>query len=150
MPADDLTPGQVAELLHVDGSTLRRWARAWAAHLSEQGRAKRRRFTQADLAVFARGQAMLRAGKSPVEVAALLATVPAEAGVVPAVVSVSVPALAQELQAAQEALRAVQGALDGLRTAQAEQADKIAALEQQLAAWERLPWWRRLFGQRPR
>jgi DNA-binding transcriptional MerR regulator len=148
MPADDLTPGQVAELLQVDASTLRRWARAWKSNLSEQGQAKRRRYTQADLATFARGQAMLRAGRSPVEVAALLAVEPNAPANVPAVALVSVPALAVELQAAQEGLRAMQGALDGVRKVQAEQAGEIAQLRAELAAWRALPWWRRVFGRK--
>ena len=149
MPADDLTPGQVAKLLAVDTSTLRRWARAWSAHLSEQGQAKRRRYTQADLATFARGQQLLRSGKSPAEVGTLLSVEPGAPANVPAVATVSVPALAVELQAAQDALRAMQGTLDALRTAQAGQADEIAQLRAELATWRALPWWRRLLGRRP-
>lgn len=203
MPADDLTPGQVAELLHVDSSTLRRWARSWRPHLSEQGQAKRRRYTQADLATFARGQAMLRAGRSPVEVAALLGTVEPMPANVPAVAVVSVPALAVELHATQEALRAALSQLSSLQATQAAQQEvidqlraaidpdkndqsgemeilraayddqaarvakvveqlraehatdrarmiseraKVEKLEKTLAAWQALPWWRRVFG----
>jgi len=153
MPADDLTPSQVAELLGVDASSLRRWARAYRAHLSTQAQGKRRRYSSADLATLSRAKDLLRAGKSPAEVERLLATVPADAPQLPAVANVSLPAMAGELQATQEALRAALGRLDAmqasqeaLQAAQTAQAGKLAALEAELAAWRALPWWRRVFG----
>jgi DNA-binding transcriptional MerR regulator len=145
MPTDDLTPSQVAALLDVDASTLRRWARAWKVHLSEQGQAKRRRYTQGDLATFARGRDLLRAGKSPAEVGTLLGIVPTVPAEVPAVATVSLPAIAQELQAALDTVRALVGQVDELRATQEAQAAQLARVQAQLEAWKAAPWWRRLF-----
>lgn len=160
VPADDLTPAQVAELLGVDQSTLRRWARQFKAHLSSQAQGKRRRYSSADLGMLSRARDLLRVGKSPAEVDSLLATLPQAAPQVPAVAAVSLPAMAGELQAAQEALRAalarveaLQQAQDKLKAAQEAQAAqivqqqiKIDQLWSRLEEWEALPWWRRLFG----
>ena len=150
MPADDLTPGQAAELLQVDSSTLRRWARAWSVHLSPPGEGKRRRYTPADLAVFARGRDMLRAGKSPAEVGALLALVPETAVELPALGLVSLPAVTQELQVhrdllqalaeeikrAREAEAATRDMLDSNRALLQENREVIEALRQKIVALE--------------
>jgi DNA-binding transcriptional MerR regulator len=149
MPADDLTPGQVAELLQVDASTLRRWARAFAGHLSPQAHGKRRRYSSGDLGVLTRARDLLRSGKSPREVGELLATVPAEPLTVPAVAAVSLPGLASDLIAAQEALRVTLGRLEALEGIQDAQAARIAALDAQIEAWRALSWWRRMFGRPP-
>jgi DNA-binding transcriptional MerR regulator len=151
MPADDLTPAQLAALLEADSSTVRRWARAFAQHLSPgaAGQGGRRRYSRDDLAVLARAKELLRSGKSPAEVNAILATAPDLAVEVPAVAHVALPALAQDLAAAQEALRAALSRLDALQAAQAADRARLDQLEQELAAWRSRPWWRRVFGRPP-
>ena len=150
MPADDMTPGQVAQQLETDPSTLRLWARLFASHLSPQAQAKRRRYTSADLATLSRAGDLLRAGKDAAEVAALLGSVAQEKqpAQVPAAAAAPLPSMVLELQEARELVRAMlaqldqlrqdqeasRGELDLLRAAHDDQAARISKLLAQLRA----------------
>jgi DNA-binding transcriptional MerR regulator len=128
MTADDLTPGQAADLLQVDASTLRRWAKEFAGHLSPQAQGKRRRYTPADLAVLVRARDLLLAGMAAPEVEAALGSVPAQSPIVPAVATAPLPALAGELQEAREIVRSMLAQLDQLRQDQETNRGELAIL----------------------
>lgn len=150
MPADDLTPSQLAALLEVDPSTLRRWARLFADHLSPGAHGKRRRYTGQDMATLTRARDLLRAGKPAAEVGELLATVAEESRDLPAVAALQLPALAAELLEARETLRALAAHVAELGAGQEADHARIADLESRLAAFERQGWLSRLLGRRPK
>lgn len=126
-----LTPGQVAALLKLDESTVRRYCRQFAEHLSPSASAtgRRRRFTSSDVAILARARDLLRS-HTPAEVGALLSIVESEPA--PAAVTTTLPALADEVGQAR-ALLATLGAevrrqAEEQRAQIAEQAHRIAEL----------------------
>jgi len=152
VPADSLTPGQLGALLEVDSSTLRRWARRFAAHLSEQAAAKgqRRSYTRQDMGTLTRARDLLRAGKTVSEVDQLLATVQEESAGVPAVAAVQLPAIVAELEEARQALRTLVSRVAELGSEQEADRARIADLESRLAAYERQGWLARMFRRKSR
>jgi DNA-binding transcriptional MerR regulator len=128
LTGDDLTPGQVADLLQVDASTLRQWAKDFAGQLSPQAQGKRRRYSPADLAVLVRARDLSLAGKPAAEAGAVLGTVPVQPTGVPAVASAQVPVLADELQEAREIVRSMLAQLEQLRQDQETNRGELANL----------------------
>lgn len=127
------TPAQVAQTLSVPPSTLRRWAKHFAAFLSPQS-GKKRTYTVADLDTLKRIQELSAQGLSYAQLAQTLTLVsapPADTALV------SVADFAQALESAGAQLAAVQAQL----TQQAQALDAIKA-------WLQLPFYKRL-GKKP-
>ncbi|HOR78848.1 MAG TPA: MerR family transcriptional regulator [Anaerolineaceae bacterium] len=127
------TPAQVAQTLNTPPSTLRRWAKRFAAFLSPQS-GKKRTYTVADIDTLKRIQDLSAQGLSYAQIAQTLAVVsqpPADTALI------SLADFAQALECAHDQLAAVQAQL----TQQAQELDAIKA-------WVRLPFYKRL-GKKP-
>ena len=127
------TPAQVAQTLSVPPSTLRRWAKHFAAFLSPQS-GKKRTYTVADIDTLKRIQDLSAQGLSYAQIAQTLTVVsqpPADTALI------SLADFAQALESAHAQLAAVQAQL----TQQAQELDAIKA-------WLQLPFYKRL-GKKP-
>lgn len=126
-----LTPAQArAELNNLSSSTLDRWVKDFARHLSpgaRPGKGQTRRYTLDDLAVFRRVAYYLRiVGNSPEEVDALLAVPPTADE--PSVNTVlALPDVILELQRVEETMRRV---MEIVRNQENQIADLADAVEQ--------------------
>ena len=122
------TPAQVAQTLSVPPSTLRRWAKHFAAFLSPQS-GKKRTYTIADIDTLKRIQDLSAQGLSYAQIAQTLTVVsqpPADTALI------SLADFAQALESAHAQLAAVQAQL----TQQAQELDAIKA-------WLQLPFYKR-------
>ena len=127
------TPAQVAQTLNCPPSTLRRWAKRFAAFLSPQP-GKKRSYTVADIDTLKRIQDLSAQGLSYNQIAQTLTVVsqpPADTALV------SVADFAQALEGAHAQLASLQVQV-------AQQAQELHAIK----AWLRLPFYRRL-GKKP-
>ena len=127
------TPAQVAQTLSVPPSTLRRWAKHFAAFLSPQS-GKKRTYTVADIDTLKRIQDLSAQGLSYAQISQTLTVVsqpPADTALI------SLADFAQALESAHAQLAAVQAQL----TQQAQELDAIKA-------WLQLPFYKRL-GKKP-
>ncbi len=127
------TPAQVAQTLNTPPSTLRRWAKHFAAFLSPQS-GKKRTYTIADIDTLKRIQDLSAQGLSYAQIAQTLTVIsqpPADTALI------SLAYFAQALESAGAQLAAVQAQL----TQQAQALDAIKA-------WLRLPFYKRL-GKKP-
>ena len=122
------TPAQVAQTLSVPPSTLRRWAKHFAAFLSPQS-GKKRTYTVADIDTLKRIQDLSAQGLSYAQISQTLTVVsqpPADTALI------SLADFAQALESAHDQLAAVQAQL----TQQAQALDAIKA-------WLQLPFYKR-------
>ena len=122
------TPAQVAQTLSVPPSTLRRWAKHFAAFLSPQS-GKKRTYTVADIDTLKRIQDLSAQGLSYAQISQTLSVVsqpPADTALI------SIADFAQALESAHAQLAAVQAQL----TQQAQELDAIKA-------WLQLPFYKR-------
>ena len=127
------TPAQVAQTLNTPPSTLRRWAKHFAAFLSPQS-GKKRTYTVADIDTLKRIQDLSAQGLSYAQISQTLTVVsqpPADTALI------SLADFAQALESAHAQLAAVQAQL----TQQAQELDAIKA-------WLQLPFYKRL-GKKP-
>jgi len=127
------TPAQVAQTLNTPPSTLRRWAKHFAAFLSPQS-GKKRTYTIADIDTLKRIQDLSAQGLSYAQIAQTLTVVsqpPADTALI------SLADFAQALESAHAQLAAVQAQLN-------QQAQELDAIK----AWVRLPFYKRL-GKKP-
>ncbi len=127
------TPAQVAQTLNTPPSTLRRWAKRFAAFLSPQS-GKKRTYTVADIDTLKRIQDLSAQGLSYAQIAQTLTVVsqpPADTALI------SLADFAQALEGAHAQLAAVQAQLN-------QQARELDAIK----AWLQLPFYKRL-GKKP-
>lgn len=141
------TSGQVATMLELPSSTLRRYVARYGAALSDGARASRsRRFTDGDVVILRRIRELLSAGKTPAEVDAMLSSV--DVAVVmdeaPATVLDLLPGIGQELASQRQIARALQLELAQATDRLEDVSARLAAVETYLA----LPWYRRPFVRR--
>lgn len=141
------TPGQVSDMLDVPSSTLRRYVKQFAAHLSETATKKRgRRFTEQDIATLARARELLQQGRKPEETNELLAVVGEDdPEAQPDAALMLVPSISAALTEALDAARGLRAEVDDLSEKQGDTAARVNGLQ----AWLREPWYRRLFGRPP-
>jgi len=127
------TPAQVAQTLNTPPSTLRRWAKRFAAFLSPQS-GKKRSYTVADIDTLKRIQDLSAQGLSYNQISQTLTVVsqpPADTALI------GIADFAQALESAHAQLAAVQAQLN-------QQAQELDAIK----AWVRLPFYKRL-GKKP-
>ena len=127
------TPAQVAQTLNTPPSTLRRWAKRFAAFLSPQS-GKKRTYTVADIDTLKRIQDLSAQGLSYAQIAQTLSVVsqpPADTALI------SVADFAQALEGAHAQLASLQAQVT-------QQAEELQAIK----AWLRLPFYKRL-GKKP-
>ena len=127
------TPAQVAQTLNTPPSTLRRWAKRFAAFLSPQS-GKKRTYTVADIDTLKRIQDLSAQGLSYAQIAQTLTVVsqpPADTALI------SLADFAQALEGAHAQLASLQAQV----TQQAEELDAIKA-------WLQLPFYKRI-GKKP-
>ncbi len=127
------TPAQVAQTLNTPPSTLRRWAKRFAAFLSPQS-GKKRTYTIADIDTLKRIQDLSAQGLSYAQIAQTLTVVsqpPADTALI------SLADFAQALEGAHAQLASLQAQV-------AQQAEELQAIK----AWLRLPFYKRL-GKKP-
>lgn len=134
------TSGQVATMLELPSSTLRRYVATFGGFLSEGARqARSRRFTDGDVVILRRIRELLGEGRSPAEVKELLASL--DVAVVeaktPATVLELLPGIGQELAAQRQLAHVLQLEMEDV-------SDRLAAVEAYLMA----PWYRRPFVRR--
>jgi len=80
-----ITPAQTADILSVSAATPRRYAKQFKKHLSKHAKAKRRQYTQKDLAVLTKVRDLIRGGANVARANAVLGTVsPTDEIVLPA------------------------------------------------------------------
>ena len=70
-----ITPAQTADMLNVSTATLRRYATQFKKHLSRYARAKRRQYTQRDLATLVKARDYVRGGHNAERTNILLGTI---------------------------------------------------------------------------
>jgi len=155
--ADLLTPTQAAHLLGIDTSTLRRYARQYGEHLSEQANQKRRHYTAVDISTLRQAQTLLRS-HNPKDVVGLLAVVDPSAEP-PAIVESQLPALAGELERARELLNDMAVRIGDIESereidrttidAQATELAELRADHERLRKWIETPFWQRMFRPPP-
>ncbi len=167
MPDDNLT--EMDELPQVSSPTLRRRPRALPTQLSQQVRAKRRRYTQAGLAILPPAAVDLQA-LARIDLPAVAEELLVHRNLIQAMAEEMVRArgaqetsqqlmeesralvetmrqkiASMEVQRANQAAQAKAGELEALRATQARQAAQLAHLKQELAAPKPArPWWRQL------
>ena len=127
------TPAQVAQTLNTPQSTLRRWAKHFAAFLSPQS-GKKRTYTVADIDTLKRIQDLSAQGLSYAQIAQALTVVsqpPADTALI------SIADFAQALESASAQLASLQAQI-------LQQAAELDALK----AWLMLPFYKRL-GKKP-
>jgi DNA-binding transcriptional MerR regulator len=156
--SSNLTPAQAAGLLGVSGSTLRRWSSDYADRLSEAARpgpGRKRSYTPDDLATLQRARDLLNAGKSPIEVGALLGVAPAALTPTGAAL-VTLPSMAGELAQAievigqlQQIAQSTRADLDRLRDEHAGTRADLDRLQAELSALERRGFWDRVLNRKP-
>ena len=130
-----ITPAQCAETLSIPASTIRRWANRFAPYLSEQ-RGKKRSYTISDLDIFRQIHSLSSQGLSLDQIADSLKV--REPDQVKGV----------ELLALDDFAQALEGLFADNARLQ-EQIDEQKKQINQLLAWVSLPWWKRLFQQKP-
>ena len=122
------TPAQVAQTLNTPPSTLRRWAKHFAAFLSPQN-GKKRTYTVADIDTLKRIKDLSAQGLSYAQIAQTLTVVsqpPADTALI------TLADFAQALESAGAQLAAMQAQLN-------QQAQELDAIK----AWLRLPFYKR-------
>jgi len=148
------TSGQVAAMVDTPPSTLRRYVKQFAKHLSKSAtRPRGRRFSELDIAMLARARELLQQGREPEEVDTLLAVMGEDdPEAQPDSALLLVPAISEALAGALNVSRQLRSEVGTL----AEQVEEIAegqgATRAELAVlrgYLRQPWYRRLFGQPP-
>jgi len=149
------TPGQLSDMLSIPPSTLRRYVKQFADHLSEEATKKRgRRFTERDVAVLARARELIQQGRSPEEVTALLQVVGDEGEKTEDAASALdlVPSISRALTEAVDTALALRSEVGDLSEKVEEVARSQGATDDELLRirkWMNQPWWRRLFGKPP-
>ena len=127
------TPAQVAQTLNTPPSTLRRWAKHFAAFLSPQS-GKKRTYTVADIDTLKRIQDLSAQGYTFAQIDQALTVIdqpPANSALV------NLADFAQALESARGQLIAMQAQID-------QQADELNAIKE----WLRLPFYKRV-GKKP-
>ena len=132
-----VTPKQVSETLNVPGSTIRRWALRFEAVLSKQV-GKKRVYTLQDVDTFRKIRDYSKQGRNLDAIEAELMLV------MPRVKKAD----AVGLTVHPEVLRVI-NELNDQNVAMQLQLDKLQEQHNRLLAWLMLPWWKRLFRQRP-
>jgi DNA-binding transcriptional MerR regulator len=142
-------PSQTSEMLKIPPSTLRRYAKQFADHLSERAHKHRlRAYTEQDIATLARAREMLREGKSPAQVNNLLSVVGNGEQPSPDQTLALIPSISAALTEALDTARTLRVQVDAheQRMSDAERklsemADKLAQIESE----QQTPWYRKIF-----
>ena len=141
------TAGQIAEMLEISLSTLRRYNQIFKDYLSETARRKRgRRYTTEDAAILGQVKQLFGAGYSQDEVKAQLNMV--ESGQSSrdlSQITSLVPDIAGPLQEAIDGSRSNRARLDNVET----ELERQRANSRAWSAYLRLPWWKRMFTRPP-
>ena len=135
-----VTPKQVSETLNVPGSTIRRWALRFEAVLSKQV-GKKRVYTLQDVDTFRKIRDYSKQGRNLDAIEAeLMLVMPRvkKSDAVGLTVHPEVLRVLEELNAQNVALQLQSDKLQ----------ERINQLNQ-LVTWMMLPWWKRLFQQKP-
>jgi DNA-binding transcriptional MerR regulator len=157
------TPGQVSTMLKIPGSTIRLYAKLFAAYISPQTGRKQRLYTEQDILIFAKIKD-LRSRHTPFDSIGPLLSVEDQLPAHPEDSALAlVPSIAAELASANQQTRIALARLAELekttteqlaglassQAAQAEQLHRQAAELAKLRVYLSLPWWRRLFTSPP-
>jgi DNA-binding transcriptional MerR regulator len=133
-------------MLEIPPSTLRRYVKEYADHLTDLATKKRgRRFTELDIATLARVRTLLQQGRNPEEVNELMGVVGIEEGDASADSALAlVPTISHALSELEDAAQGIRLDLEDLSNNQTESERRLAEIE----TWMSRPWYKRLFASR--
>ena len=144
-----ITPAQTADMLSVSTATLRRYATQFKKHLSKHAKAKRRQYTQKDLAVLTRARGLMKGGASADRTNAVLGTVsPTDAIVLPAN-AMSHAELVSAVEQARDQMLLIGEHFTIMKDKQVENTEQIAVLVERLNALQSRSFVDRLFNREP-
>ena len=138
-----ITPAQTADLLGVSTATLRRYSNLFKKHLSKYAQAKRRQYTQNDLATLTRAKAAIRGGNTAARANVILGVIdPNELPAPPVAAAMSHAELVGAFQVVGEQFAIMQ-------ETQARNNEQIAALVARLDALQARSFVDRLLNRMP-
>ena len=141
--ADLITPAQAADLIGVSTATLRRYSKQFKKHLSKYARAKRRQYTQGDLATLTRAKATIRGGNTTARANVILGVIdPNELAAAPVAAAMSHAELVSAFQVVGEQFAIMQ-------ETQTRNNEQIAALTARLDALQARSFVDRLLNRGP-
>jgi len=125
-----ITPAQAADMLGVSTSTLRRYATQFKKHLSKYAKAKRRQYTQRDLATLVKARDYVRGGHNAERTNILLGTItPGDEPLLPAT-AMSHAELVSAMEMARDQLRAVGEQFAIMQETQTANTEQIAVMQE--------------------
>jgi DNA-binding transcriptional MerR regulator len=123
-----ITPAQAADMLGVSTATLRRYATQFKKHLSKYAKAKRRQYTQSDLATLVKARDYVRGGNNTERTNILLGTItPGDEPLLPAT-AMSHAELVSSVETARDQLRTVGEQFAVMQETQTANSEAILAL----------------------
>ena len=123
-----ITPAQTADMLGVSTATLRRYATQFKKHLSKYAKAKRRQYTQSDLATLVKARDYVRGGNNAERTNILLGTItPGDEPLLPAT-AMSHAELVSSVETARDQLRTVGEQFAIMQETQTANSEAILAL----------------------
>ena len=138
-----ITPAQAADMLGVSTATLRRYSKQFKQHLSKYAQAKRRQYTQNDLATLTRAKATIRGGNTTARANVILGVIdPNELAAPPVAAAMSHAELVGAFQVVGEQFAIMQ-------ETQARNNEQIAALVARLDALQARSFVDRLLNREP-
>lgn len=154
------TPGQVSDMLGIPPSTLRRYAKLFESHLTDQRGRIRRLYSERDILVFAKVHELSKLNQPLDKVGPLLDLIDEPTiETKPNALSL-IPEVAAEIESSRDLARSALSQLATLETAMLANNEKLASqlaasLEDQKAISDKLyyflslPWWKKLFYKFP-
>jgi len=148
------SPGDVTELTGIPSSTLRLYVKQFKKHLSADAKRKRRRrFTEADIAMLTQARALMAEGHKVADVRTALAAVVAEETETAIVQAPQVGRALADIRKSYDQLAAQVADVTAEQATAQDALDNIQAKLKHLTdleAWRALPWWERRRIPRPK
>jgi DNA-binding transcriptional MerR regulator len=135
---------EVARMLGVTGTTVRRYAKDFREHLSDFTKRKRRQFTDTDVAILKRAQQLMGEGYTKQEINRLLYTEQIAPGGAPEAALTLFPELAQAVEQARQEVVRIHNRLDEIDARQQEQQEAWSEFREEQARQrrrERMQFW---------
>ena len=125
-----ITPAQAADMLNVSTATLRRYATQFKKHLSKYARAKRRQYTQRDLATLVKARDYVRGGHNAERTNILLGTItPGDEPLLPTT-AMNHAELVSAVETTRDQLRVVGEQFAIMQETQARNNEQIAVMQE--------------------
>ena len=144
-----ITPAQAADMLGISTATLRRYATHFKKHLSKYAKAKRRQYTQRDLATLVKARDYVRGGNNAQRTNVLLGTItPGDEPLLPAT-AMSHAELVSAFETTRDQLRIIGEQFAIMQETQNTNSEQVAALTARLDALQARSFVDRLLNREP-